>query len=306
MTRRRVFHVGAVCALVLCVTLAGRAEKKPAPKESKVEIGGETRHRFLGGSYHGKVYIVDRAGKVEWEYPAPNCQDVFLLADGSVLFNTRDRAKIVSRDKDKKVLWEYKPKGKCEVHSCAPLANGNVLMTLSGQSRIIEVGKDRKIAREIRFKEISKFAGNVHMELRDSVKTAKGTYMVAFLSEGLVRELDADGKVLRTISPAGGKRNTVSSIVPLKGGNTLIGTGYGRTVVEVDKDNKVVWSLVEKDIPGLSMNYVAAAGRLPNGNTVVSCYKGTYAFFEVTKDKKLAWSIKGGPFHGTTAIQLLD
>ena len=280
------------------------AAKRPAPKESKVEIGGNTRHRFLAGSYHGKVYIVDKAGKVEWEYRAPNCQDVFMLTDGSILFNTRDSAKIVNRDK--KILWEYKPKGKCEIHSCAPLANGNVLITVCGQSRIIEVDKDRKIAREIKFKEISKFAGNAHMELRDSVKTAKGTYMVAFLSEGLVRELDADGKVLRTISPAGGKRNTVSSIVPLKGGNTLIGTGYGRTVVEVDKDNKVVWSLVEKDIPGLSMNYVAAAGRLPNGNTVVSCYKGTYAFFEVTKDKKIAWSIRGGPFHGMTAIQLLD
>ena len=304
MTRRLVFHVGAVCALALCVTVATMAAKKPARKESKVEIGGENRHRFLGGSYHGKVYIVDKAGKVEWEYPARNCQDVFLLKDGSVLFNTGDSAKIVSRDK--KVVWEYKPKGKCEVHSVAPLANGNVLMTLSGQSRIIEVDKDGKLAKEIKFKEISKFAGNTHMELRDSVKTAKGTYMVAFLSEGLVRELDADGKVLRTISPAQGKRNTASSIVPLKGGNTLIGTGYGRTVVEVDKDNKVVWSLAEKDVAGLSMGYVAAALRQPNGNTVVSCYKGTYAFFEVDKDKKLTWSIKGGPFHGTTAIQLLD
>ena len=304
MKRRLVFHVAALWALVLCVAVAGGAAGKPGRKEPKVEIGGENRHRFLGGSYHGKVYIVAKDGKVEWDYPARNCQDVFMLKGGKILFNTRDSAKIVSRDK--KILWEYKPKGKCEVHSCAPLPNGNVLMTISGQSRIIEVGKDRKIAREIKFKEISKKAGNAHMELRDSIKTAKGTYIVAFLNEGLFRELDGEGKVLRTITPAGGKPNTASSIVPLKGGNMLIGTGYGRSVVEVDKNNKVVWSLREKDIEGLSMGYVAAAGRLPNGNTVVSCYKGTYAFFEVTKDKKLAWSIKGGPFHGTTAIQLLD
>lgn len=303
MRRRFVFGVGAVCALALCVA-AGGAAKKPVRKEAKVQIGGEVRHRFLAGSYHGKIYIVGRDGKVEWDYPARNCQDVFMLKNGTILFSTRDGAKIVNRDK--KILWEYKLKGKCEVHSCAPLANGNVLITVSGQSRIIEVDKDRKIAREIKFKDISKKAGNVHMELRDSLKTAGGTYIVAFLNEGVFRELDAKGKVLRTITPAGGKANTASSIVPLKGGNFLIGTGYGRSVVEVDKANKVVWSLREKDVEGLQMGYVAAAARLANGNTVVSCYKGTYAFFEVTKAKKLAWSIKGGPFHGMTAIQILD
>ena len=128
MTRRRVWRVVAVCGLALCVAAAGRAaSRKPAPKEAKVEIGGQVRHRFLAGSYHGKVLIVNRAGKV-----------------------------------------------------------------------------------------------------------------------------------LRTIAPLKGKPNTASSIVPLRGGNLPIGTGYGRSVVEVDKDKRIVWS------------------------------------------------IKGGPFHGTTAIQILD
>ena len=300
MTRRVLCGVVAVCGLAVLTAVSVGA--KPPRKEAKVEIGGEFRHRFLGGSYHGKVYIVDKEGKVEWEYPAPNCQDVFLLADGSILFSTRSDAKIVTRDK--KILWQYKPKGKTEIHSCAPLKNGNVLMTVSGQSRIIEVDKTGKLVKEITFAAISKKTGNTHMELRDSLKTEKGTYIVAFLNEGLFREIDDTGKVLRTITPAGGKQNTASSIVPLKGGRYLIGTGYGRTVVEMDADNKVVWKLTETD--DLKMGYVAAAVRLPNGNTVVSCYKGTYAFFEVTRDKKVVWSIKGGPFHGTTAIQLLD
>jgi len=298
MTRRVLCSVAVVSVLLVL----GSAHARKPRKEAKLEVGGTLRHRFLGGSYHGKVFIVDKAGKVEWEYPAPNCQDVFLLPDGSILFNTRSDAKIVNRDK--KIVWQYKPKGKTEVHSCAPLKNGNVLMSISGQSRIIEVDRAGKLVKEIKFAGISKNAGNTHMELRDSLKTDKGTYIVAFLSEGVFREIDDKGKCLRTITPAGGKKNTASSIVPLKGGNVLIGTGYGRTVVEMDASNKVVWKLTETD--ELKMGYVAAAIRLPNGNTVVSCYKGTYAFFEVTKDKKVVWSIKGGPFHGTTAIQLLD
>jgi len=284
------------------VSVLGSAHARKPRKEAKLEIGGTLRHRFLGGSYHGKVFIVDKQGKVEWEYPARSCQDVFLLPDGSILFNTRTDAKIVNREK--KIVWQYTPKGKTEVHSCAPLKNGNVLMTISGQSRIIEVDRKGKLVKEIKFAAISKSAGNAHMELRDSLKTDKGTYIVAFLSEGVFREIDENGKVLRTITPAGGKKNTASSIVPLKGGNMLIGTGYGRTVVEMDKAGKVVWKLAET--ADLKMGYVAAAIRLPNGNTVVSCYKGTYAFFEVTKDRRIVWSIKGGPFHGTTAIQLLD
>jgi len=303
MNRRVLRSVVVAVTLVACVTMASQAAKKPAPKPTKVEIGGTPRYRFLGASYgKRRIFIADKDGTVEWEYPARGCQDVFLLKDGSILFNTSSDVKIVNRAKE--IVWQYTPKGKTEVHSCAPLKNGNVLITISGQSRIIEVDKAGKIAKEIKFAAVSKKAGNTHMELRDSLKTDKGTYIVAFLNEGVFKEIDDEGKVLRTITPAGGKANTASSIVPLKGGGFLIGTGYGRTVVEVDAKGKPVWTLAETD--DLKMGYVAAATRLKNGNTLVSCYHGTYAFFEITKDKKIVWSIKGGPFQGTTAIQLLD
>lgn len=303
MKKRLILGAVGMLALAHCARVDSVAAP-PSQEKAAVEVGGELRHRFLGASYRGRIFIADKAGTVEWEYPAKCCQDVFMLKDGSILFNTRSDVKIVNRAKE--VLWQYKPEGKCEVHSCAPLANGSVLITVSGQSRVVEVDKNAKVAREIAFAEVSKLRDNAHMELRDSLKTEKGTYIVAFLSEGVFRELDDKSNVLRTITPAGGKKNSASSIVPLAGGNMLIGTGYARTVVEMDKDDNTVWSLAESDIDGLQMGYVAAATRLANGNTLVSCYKGTYAFFEVTKDKRIVWSIKGGPFHGTTAIQLLD
>jgi hypothetical protein len=295
--------VGAcVCGSFLTIGLAAPRKKGPPPK---VVITGEVKHRFLASSYHGKVFIVDKGGKVEWEVNARSAQDIFMLKGDRVLFNTRSGAQIVSI-KDKKVLWEYKSKEKGEIHSCQPLKNGNVLITVCGQSKVIEVDKDGKVAKEIKFAKVSKFAGNGHMELRDSVKTAKGTYLVAFLMEGIIREFDADAKVIRTIKTDFFKSKGVSSIQVLKNGNLLIGGGYGKNAVEIDKDNKIVWSLEEKDVKGLKMGYVATARRLANGNTLISLYHGSQAFFEVTKDKKMIWSIKGGPFHGTTAIEYLD
>ena len=290
------------CSSFRAVGIAAPNRKGPA---SSVEITGEVRHSFLGSSYRGKVFIADKDGKIQWEMKAPNSQDVFMLEGGRVMFNTRNGAQIVSI-KDSKVLWEYKSTEKGEIHSCQPLANGNVLISVCGQSKIIEVDKDGNIAREIKFAEVSKAAGNGHMELRDSLKTENGTYLVAFLLEGVVREFDADAKVLRTIKSDYLKPKGVSSLQVLKNGNLLIGGGYGRNVLEVDKDDKIVWSLTEKDIEGLNLGYVATAKRLDNGNTLVSLYKGTYAFFEVTRDKKVVWSIKGGPFHAATAIEYLD
>jgi hypothetical protein len=291
-----------ICSSFLTVGLAAKKKKGPPPK---LELTGAVKHRFLGSSYRGKLYIVNKEGKIEWEFAARNVQDIFMLSGGRVLFNTSRGAQIV-RVKDKKVLWEYKFTGKGEIHSCQPLKNGNVLISVSGQSKIIEVDKDGKVAKEIEFAKISKRASNGHMELRDSLKTTRGTYLVAFCLEGVIREFDADAKVIRTIKLDCIKSKGVSSLQELENGNIVVGGGYGHNVLEIDKNDKVVWSLTQDDIKGINLGYVATARRLKNGNTLVSLYHGSYAFFEVDKDKKIVWSIKGGPFHATTAIEYLD
>jgi hypothetical protein len=301
-----------VCGSFLTVSVAAPKKKAPPKKKKappKLEITGDVKHRFIASTYHNQVYIVDKAGKIEWDVAAPRAQDVFVLKGDRVLFNTNRGAKIV-RIKDKKVLWEWEYKSdndkKFEIHSCQPLKNGNVLITVCGHSKLLEIDKDGKVAKTIEFAKVSKAAGNGHMELRDSLKTARGTYLVAFLVEGVIREFDGDSKVIRTIKTDYFKSKGVSSIQELKNGNLVIGGGYGRNVVEIDKNDKVVWSFTQADIKGLDLGYVATAKRLENGNTLVSLYHGSYAFFEVTKDKKIIWSIKGGPFHGTTAIEYLD
>src|SRR5260221_14661558 len=64
------------------------------------------RHRILCCDYNGgRVAIVSAAGDVEWEFPAKNPMDCWLLPSGNVLFCDHPGAKEVTPDK--KVVWEY-------------------------------------------------------------------------------------------------------------------------------------------------------------------------------------------------------
>ena len=108
------------------------------------------------------------------------------------------------------------------------------------------------------------------------------------------------------------KYNTPDGMVLAANGDILLcvpnfgDDAHPAAIVRIDKDDKIVWSLEAKEIKGLSLGYVATAKRLDNGNTLVSLYNGSYAFFEITRDKKIVWSIKGGPLNATTAIEYLD
>src|SRR5689334_22780981 len=77
-------------------------------------------HRFACTDYSGgKVFIVSAEGKVEWEYPAPNCNDLWVLPNGNLLFNTGHGVKEVTQDK--KVVFNYQSKS--EIYACQRLPN---------------------------------------------------------------------------------------------------------------------------------------------------------------------------------------
>ena len=47
----------------------------------------------------GKVFSISANGKEEWEYPAENCNDVWILPGGNLLFNTGKGVKEVTLSK---------------------------------------------------------------------------------------------------------------------------------------------------------------------------------------------------------------
>jgi hypothetical protein len=266
-------------------------------------------HSFACTDYsQGKVFIVSAAGKVEWEYPAKNCNDLWVLPNGNLLFNTGHGVREVTRKKE--VVFDYQSKS--EIFACQRLENGNTFIGECNAGRLLEMTPDGKIVKELRLLPEGKDGGHAYM--RNARRLANGHYLVCHYGGKEVREYDADGKVVRTIPAPGGPH----SAARLPNGNTLVACGdmkcdEGPRVFEVDPAGKTVWQVRDGDLPGIKFAFMTGFQRLPNGNTVMSNWLGHGKFgtaphvFEVTPDKKVLWTFADHQTMKTISnLQMLD
>lgn len=268
----------------------------PAMAEDNSSVHAGRARKVIVGDYSTKsLALVNQKGDIEWQVPIRNIHDVSLLPNGNILYQT-DWTEIVEMSPDRKVVWKYDAarqngnEGKpVEVHAFQRLANGLTMIVESGPARIIEVDADGKIQKQVPLKVEHP---NAHTDTRLARKLDNGNYLVAHEGNNkLVREYDAEGKIVWEY-PAGTK---VYSAIRLKNGNTLIGTGDGHRVIEVSKDAKIVWSVEESELPGITLAWITMVDRLPNGNTlIVNCHGGEKnpQLVEVDSNKKVVWTFK--------------
>ncbi len=258
-------------------------------------FGGAARaaspgHAFACTDYtQGKVFLVAADGTIEWEYEAKNCNDLWVLPNGNLLFNTGRGVKEVTRSKQ--VVFDYQSKS--EIYACQRLANGNTFVGECSSGRLLEIEPSGKIAKEIRLLPEGKDGG--HLYMRNARRLSDGHYLVTHYGEQVVREYDATGKVVLTIPAAGGPH----SVARLPNGHTLITCGDrpgGSRVFEVDRAGQTVWQVQGDDLPGITLKFIAGFHRLPNGNTVIANWLGHGQFgkaphaIEITRDKRVVWS----------------
>jgi hypothetical protein len=226
--------------------------------------------------------------------------------NGNVLFCDRNSANEVKPDKT--VVWHFKaPKG-CEIFTCQPLPNGKVMILVNGTPpRIMEF--DTSTGEIEKTLEVPCATKNVHGQFRVARKTSKGTYLLPYLSENKVCELDTAGHVVRTIPGVKGPFQAEL----LDSGNILIAGGTGRQILEVAPDDKVVWEVAENDLPGEPLKFVAGIQRLANGNTLFVNWAGhvaeapTAQMLEVTPDKKIVWTFNDWEnFFAVSSVRVLD
>ncbi len=271
-------------AAVFCLAVAVAQEKETTPLQTG------TGHPFACGDYSkGKAFIVDRAGKVQWEYPAKHCNDVWVLRNGNVLFVTGHGVKEVTRDK--KVVFSYESKS--DIYACQRLPDGNTFIAECTAGRLLEVAPDGTIAKELRL--LPDGVKGHRAFMRNARKLPNGNYLVAHYGPQIVKEYGPTGKVVWQIPAPGGPH----SVVRLPNGNTLIAVGDrkgGRRVTEVDKTGKTVWEVKGDELRGVSLKFMTGLQRLPNGNTVMSNWVGHGKFgqaphiIEITRDKKVVWT----------------
>jgi len=260
-------------------------------------------HAFLAHSpVQGKVYRIAPNGDVVGEYTVgTKGEDSWLLPNGRLLASHNGGVRELDPATGV-ITWEYKAGPDVEVHSCQPLPDGRVLICECGSRRLFEINRDLTVAHEIKL--IS--TQPTHHQFRLARKTDAGTYLVAYGSDAVVRELDADGHALRTFVLPPAKNPGVNGAFRLPNGNTLVTGGYGVAVYEFDSTARIVWTVKQADLPAdFKLHYLGTAQRLPNGNTIVSNFLGLPEVFEVTADKRVVWQYHNEKIGPVSACSLL-
>jgi len=268
----------------------------------------ENAGRRVLGADRGRLAIVDGRGKVEWEMPLKSqVHDLQVLPDGNILTHT-GAATVIEVNPAKEVVWTYtsRPKpgydGPVEVHAVQRLDDGLTMIAESGNRRIIEVNRSGEIVHSLDLK-VQK--PNFHRDTRLVRKLPNGHYLVCQELDGAVNEYAPDGSIAwsykldldgRPATPGhGGHGTEVFGALRLDNGDTLIATGNGNRVIEVDPGGKVVWSIGQNELPGIRLQWVTSLAVRPNGNIV---FGNTHAgpenpqLIEVTRDKKVVWTFK--------------
>jgi hypothetical protein len=283
-----------------------------------------TAHRLLVANT-GKVAVVSPDGTIERELKTGGLHDVSLLPNGNILFQL-GWTKVAEADPTGKIVWEYNCQSNgnentpLEVHGFERLSNGLTMIAESGPGRIIEVDKDGKIHHQIK---LTVDRPSKHRDTRLVRSTPAGTYLVAHEGDGKIREYNREGKVVWEFhvplfdqKPRGGHGpeafgNQAFSAVRLANGNTLIGTGNGHSVLEVNPKGEIVWKVEQNDLPGITLAWVTRVERLANGNTRFgNCHAGKEnpLSIEVDPSKKVVWSYYDFQRFGnaTVAVDVVD
>ena len=210
----------------------------------------QNKHSFACTDYTGgNVYVISADGKIEWTYPAPNCNDIWVLSDGNLLFNTGNGVKEVTRTKE--VVFSYQSKS--EIYACQRLSNGNTFIGECNSGRLLEVSPVGKIVKLIKLLPDSVDGG--HSFMRNARKLKNGNYLVAHYGLDKVSEYDSTGKAVREFPIKGGPH----SVIRLPNGHTLIAcsdhNGDPR-VVEIDSSGTITWELSKNELPGIELKFM--------------------------------------------------
>jgi hypothetical protein len=268
---------------------------------------GPVKHRWLTSVAHpGPLAIITDAGAVEWSIDiADESNDAWVLPSGNILHAYRTGARELTPTKQ--VVWDYPAPAGSEIHGCQPLDNGNYLLGEShdgGLSYLREVDNTGAVKATVTVQADATLTA--HQQFREVRKTTPGTYLVTYMGLGKARELDAQGKQLREFACG----SFVATRLP--DGNTLIACGDEHRVIEVDPQDKIVWEVDEKDVPGNVLGFAAGLQRLANGNTVIANWSGHGGdatqpqVFEITRDKKVVWEAKNPDLKLVSMVEILD
>jgi HEAT repeat protein len=205
-------------------------------------------------------------GKVRWQLGDLACpRDAEALPGRRVLVAECNANRVTERDLQGKVLWEHSVP---DPHSCQRLANGNTYIATG--RRVVEVTRDHK--------EVFAYEPEQTFFIHSSQRQPNG-YVVLLSMSGILREVNAAGKEVRSFQLDGNNRNWCG-VTAVRGGHYLVVDFNQGQVLEVDATGKTTWQVA---VQGTSY-----AQRLPTGNTLLTNF-GQHKVLEVDRAGKTVW-----------------
>jgi hypothetical protein len=277
---------------------------------------GLAQHPMLYvGENYTKMFLVNH-GRVIWTYqtgPGYEYDDAWMLSNGNILFTRMQYVAEITPDK--KVVWRYdcnnnKDTNHTEVHTCQPIGLDKVMFVVNGLPPRLMVVNTKTGAAEVNHElpyGQTFDTKNIHGQFRRARYTAEGTYLLSYLSENKVVELDKNLNEVWSYpirSPWAALR--------LKNGNTLITDEHDSLTREVNPKGETIWEFKSSELP-VAWRLVQApqsCTRLANGNTLFTSRGGAGKgpqLVEITPDKKVVWVLQDWQDLGdATALQILD
>jgi outer membrane protein assembly factor BamB/mono/diheme cytochrome c family protein len=274
------------------------------------------RMLLLADASKGRIALLREVvlGKYEmlWEHSIQQIHDLHMLENGNILFQDSWTHLIEVDPASGKVVWSYEAAQRnrahagepVEVHAFQRLAGDITMIVESGPARIIEVDLSGDITSSVALQVQNP---STHSDTRLARKTLAGTYLVAHERDGMVREYNSAGKVIWSFAvplferePKGGHGleawgNQLFCALRLPTGNTLVTTGNGHGLLEVDPDGQIVWHLKQDDLEGIRLAWVTTVQVLSNGNLILgNCHAGPDQpqLIEINRDKQVLWTFK--------------
>lgn len=257
--------------------------------------------------YPGRLVEISADGQLLWEHKTPSLSIMFnVLPNGNVFYphGSSGTAGAQEVDKDHKLVWSYSSTA-MELLGGERLANGNYLLGQGGPALVVELDPAKQVVRSIKIPSANTTA---HTVVRHVRRLDNGNILAALEGDNAVREFDATGKMVWEYKMSG-----PHDAIRLPNGNTLIGGGLSKKVVEVTPEGQIAWQFGAQDGPTLGINnYIGSVQVLKNGNLLVANWLGAGGgtgvhAFEVTRDKKVVWTLNDHKLiKSATTVTALD
>lgn len=251
---------------------------------------------LVAGSGTKNITIFEKSTQhILWSHAleqGQECNSVAMNKKGEILYSYKQGAKLINLSHE--VIWDYKSGNNTELQLAAVLPDGGYLLGICGSpAKIVELDKNGKVRKEL---SIDLKIEHPHGQFRMISKTKNGNNILPILGTGEILEIDGAGNEVNRFKLNIGCFSTLE----LKNGNLLASGGDSHQLLTIErKSGKIVEKITEKQLPGVSLLFVAQVIQLNNGNQLICNWHGHNnvagvdepQLIEIDNNRQVIWTL---------------